>query len=453
TSVAVKLNTTGLRARDVRSRAEIVEDLVRRAQPSLKHAKRDAGLNVSPLITSISSEELDELVQRAVANDPTYIPTDFKTWFQVHFEGDGTKGEVNELLGKLGGFEEVASVQPLAGTTLPATTTVKPGSDPLFKQQGYLGESGINVKYAWGFPGGDGKGTHVIDVERGWQLEHEDLVSRNISLLAGLNVLDRYGGNYPHGTAVLGEMLMVNNKIGGVGILPGAKGSVVGTHRDLNGGRIENQPEAIVDAARLLKPGDAMVLEMQTGDGVEPDPNLWPVEILDAEFEAIRLAVALGIIVIEPAANGGMDMDEPLKRYGDPTPRTFLKKGAPDFRDSGAIVVGSATSSLPHKRHSTSNYGSRVDAFSWGENILTSSVNAAYENIYTNFSGTSGAAPIVTGAVLSIQGMLGANGRKKLTPAEMRKLIVVGGTATANPKSDKIGLQPNLKALIDGGYL
>jgi hypothetical protein len=176
TSVAVKLNTTGLGARDVRSRAEIVEDLVRRAHPLLKHAKRDAGLYVSPLVTSISSEELDELVQRAVANDPTYVPTDFKTWFQVHLEGDGTKGEVNELLGNLGGFEEVASVQPLVGMSLPSVTTVKPESDPLFKQQGYLGEAGINVKYAWGFPGGDGKGTHVIDVERGWQLEHEDLV-------------------------------------------------------------------------------------------------------------------------------------------------------------------------------------------------------------------------------------------------------------------------------------
>ncbi|KAK4455222.1 major intracellular serine protease [Podospora aff. communis PSN243] len=453
TSVAVKLNTSGLRARDVRSRVEIVEDLVRRAHPSLKHAKRDAGLNVSPLITSISSEELDEMVQRAVSNDPTYVPTDFNAWYQVHFPEGGTKQDAKELLGNLGGFEEVASVQPLIGATLPALPTVNPDDDPLFKQQGYLGEAGINVKYAWGFPGGDGKGTHVIDVERGWQLEHEDLVARNISLLAGLNVLDRYGGNYPHGTAVLGEMLMVDNKIGGVGIIPGAKGSVVGTHRDRNGGRIENQPEAIVDAARLLKPGDAMVLEMQTGDGVEPTPNLWPVEILDAEFEAIRLAVALGIVVIEPAANGGMNMDEPLIREGDPTPRTFLKKGAPDFRDSGAIMVGSATSGVPHKRHSTSNYGSRVDAYSWGENILTSSVNAAYEDVYLNFSGTSGAAPIVTGAILSVQGMLAANGRKKLTPAEMRKLIVVGGTPSADPKSDKIGLQPNLKALINGGYL
>lgn len=266
--------------------------------------------------------------------------------------------------------------------------------------------------------------------------------------------MDRYFGNYPHGTAVLGEMLMVDNKIGGVGIIPAAKGHVVGTDRDVDGGRQENQPEAIMDAARFLKPGDAMVLEMQTSDAVEePYPNLWPVEILDAEYEAIRLAVALGITVIEPAANGGMDMDKPVMRIGDPTPRTFLKKGAPDFRDSGAIIVGSATSGAPHNRLESSNYGSRVDAYSWGENIMTTSVNQAYEDIYSAFSGTSGASPIVAGAVLSVQGMLAANGRKKLTPSEMRKLIVVGGTASANGNSDRIGLQPNLKALIDGGHL
>ncbi|KAK0639082.1 peptidase S8/S53 domain-containing protein [Cercophora newfieldiana] len=454
TSVAVKLNTEGLRARDARTRTEIVEDLVRRAHPSLKYAKRNPGLNVSPLITSISPEELDELVQRAVTNDPSYVPTDFSAWFKVHFAGNETTEGVTEVLGNLIGFDEVASCQPLAGAPQPAAVPkLKPGDDPLFKQQGYLTEAGINVKYAWGFPGGDGAGTAVIDVERGWQLEHEDLVAKNITLLAGLNVLDRYGGNYPHGTAVLGEMLMVDNKIGGVGIIPNAKGNVVGTHRDVDGGLSENQPEAIVDAARFLKPGDAMVLEMQTGDAVEPNPNLWPIEILDAEFEAIRLAVALGIIVIEPASNGGVNMDEPLMRVGDPTPRTFLKKGAPDFRDSGAIIVGSATSGIPHARLNSSNYGSRVDAYSWGENILTSSVNSAYEDIYTNFSGTSGASPIIAGAVLSVQGMLAANGRKKLTPAEMRKLIVVGGTPSANPKSDKIGVQPNLKALIDGGHL
>lgn len=175
TSIAVKLNTTGLRARDARTRAEIVEDLVRRAHPSLQHTKRNTSLNVSPLITSITPEELDELVRRAVATDSTYVPTDFNAWFTVHFaENDGSAAE---LLTNLFGFEEVASCQSLDGAPQPGgITKVEPNNNPLFKQQGYLGEAGINVQYAWGFPGGDGSGTAVIDVERGWELKHEDLV-------------------------------------------------------------------------------------------------------------------------------------------------------------------------------------------------------------------------------------------------------------------------------------
>jgi hypothetical protein len=70
-----------------------------------------------------------------------------------------------------------------------------------------------------------------------------------------MNVLDRYGGNYPHGTAVLGEMLMADNDKGGVGIAPSAKGHVVGIQRTVGGAPVENQPEAILDAASFLAYG------------------------------------------------------------------------------------------------------------------------------------------------------------------------------------------------------
>jgi subtilisin family serine protease len=268
-----------------------------------------------------------------------------------------------------------------------------------------------------------------------------------------MNVNDRYGGNYPHGTAVLGEILMTDNTIGGVGVAPAAQGHVVGIQRTVNGGPVENQPEAIMDAASFLSPGDVMLLEMQTGDA---SFNLWPVEILDAEFEAIRLAVAMGITVVEPAGNGGMDMDQPVLRDGDTTARALLNKNSPEFRDSGAIVVGAGSSAYPRSRLYFSNYGSRVDVHAWGENIQTSSVtqvDGGWQDSYDAFDGTSGAAPIIAGAALSIQGMVNANTGSKLTPAELRSLITVGGTATSNPSTDLIGVQPDLKALIDGGYL
>lgn len=279
-------------------------------------------------------------------------------------------------------------------------------------------------------------------------------VAQNITLVGtGMNFNDRYGGNYPHGTAVLGEMLMTDNAIGGVGIVPAAQGHVVGIQRTVNTAPVINEAESILEAAVFLNPGDVMVLEMQT-----PDTNndLWPIEILDLEYDAIVTATAAGIIVIEPAANGGMDLSQPVIRQGETVGHSFLNPNSPDFRDSGAIMVGAGSSAFPHTKMSWSDYGSRVDVYAWGENIWTTSTKTddwSYDQIYLEFSGTSGAAPIVAGAALSIQGMLAANGNPKLTPAAMRTLLKVGGTPSSNPATDLIGVQPNLKAIIDGGHL
>ncbi|RYO77683.1 hypothetical protein DL764_010192 [Monosporascus ibericus] len=458
-AIAVKLKAGTLRAWADLTGAQLVEDLVRKAQNGSEHAKRNVNFNVLPLITSLTPEKLAEMVQRASELDPTYEPVDFSTWYQIQFPEsteDASVSEIAQLLNNLGENTEVASCQRLAAVKPPA---VQPNDDPRYPEQGYLtaADTGINAPYAWGFPGGDGAGTTIIDIERGWLLDHEDFVGAGITLLAGMNVNDRYGGNYPHGTAVLGEMLMVDNTIGGVGVIPAAQGHVVGIQRTVNGGPVENQPEAILDAASFLNFGDAMLLEMQTAD---VNSDLWPVEIEDAEYDAIRLATAMGITVIEPAANGGqngqgVNLDNPVVRQSDPTPRALLNPNSPDFRDSGAIMVGASTSSLPRSKMVWSNYGSRVDVHSWGENIFTTSVEP-FNNMlqtYTNFSGTSGAAPIIAGAALSIQGMVNANRGSKLSPADLRNLIKVGGTPTANPSVDRIGVQPDLRALIDGGHL
>lgn len=257
-AIAVKLSPATLQRRNALSGAQIVEDLVRGAQ-STTHAKRDVDFTVSPLITSLSPAQLAELVAKAIQITPSYVPADFGAWYQVQFNSDAPADgshdpEVVKLLNTLGAQDEVASAQPLGGSKSP---TVNPSNDPQFANQGYLkaAPGGIEVQYAWGFPGGDGANTHVIDVERGWKLDHEDLVSQNITLLAGQNVRDRYDGNYPHGTAVLGEMLMADNNKGGVGIAPAAKGNVVGIQRTVGGGPVENQPEAILDAASFLSFG------------------------------------------------------------------------------------------------------------------------------------------------------------------------------------------------------
>ncbi|VBB74944.1 Putative protein of unknown function [Podospora comata] len=452
-SIAVKID----RAAAVSSRSlggiKSVEQLIRNAQTDSRLSKREVEFTVHPLITTVSPKRITQLVERATVLNPDYVPTDFSTWYQVLFPEPESEDNqtLHDLLATLSGYQEVASCHPLGGGILPA---VDPSNDPLFPSQGYMTPAGegINAPYAWGFPGGDGANTTIIDIERGWKLDHEDLVDANITLLAGLNVKDRYQSNYRHGTAVLGEMLMVDNNIGGVGIIPGAQGHVVGVTRVVGGGPFENYPEAILDAVDALGFGDAILLEIQVPDA---NGNMFPVEIIDAVYDAISLATSLGITVIEPAGNGQQDLDAPILRIGSATPASILNPSSPEFRDSGAIMVGAATSTIPRTRVLESNYGARIDVHAWGENILTASVAGSADDIdtYLPFDGTSGAAPIIAGAALSVQGMISANHGTKLDALVLRDLIKIDGTPTSNPSVDKLGVQPDLRALIDGGHL
>src|SRR5437588_301744 len=86
-----------------------------------------------------------------------------------------------------------------ANTTPPP---VNPSDDPRNTNQHYedAAPTGIDVRWAWAQA--DGSGVGFVDMERGWTLNHEDLVAAGISIISGIN--NDYTG---HGTAVLGEVL------------------------------------------------------------------------------------------------------------------------------------------------------------------------------------------------------------------------------------------------------
>ena len=153
--------------------ADLVESLVHKALPSLAKARSDVELKTLPLF-DLSPEIIDKVVRDAEANDPTYKAPDFHAWFQVHLPETNT--EVKSLLKTLASYPEVESCQPLGAA--PTAPVVNPNDDPEFANQAYLKspDRGINAEYAWGFPGGDGAGQYVVDIEAGWKLEHEDLV-------------------------------------------------------------------------------------------------------------------------------------------------------------------------------------------------------------------------------------------------------------------------------------
>jgi hypothetical protein len=82
-----------------------------------------------------------------------------------------------------------------------------------------------------------------------------------------------------------------------------ALGSVRCVSQWLTGGGYSTS-QAIADAVSVMSFGDVLLLEAQT--------TLWgyslvPVEIEPAVFDVIRLATALGIVVVEAAGNGGVD--------------------------------------------------------------------------------------------------------------------------------------------------
>lgn len=324
-----------------------------------------------------------------------------------------------------------------------APPTVNGPANPRYASEGYEGPApgGIDARYAWTIAGGDGAGIGFVDCEQGWTLNHEDLSGAGITLISGTN-----SGYFGHGTAVLGEITAVDNTIGDVGIVPRVAARVISQFRPTF-----NTADAIVSAASAMVFGDVLLLEAQTTVG---SSTYLPVEAETATFDAIRLATALGIVVVEAGGNGSNDLDT----FSDAGGNRILNRGDAAFRDSGAIMVGAGSSSAPHSRLGFSNFGSRIDCYAWGEHIDTTGDGwtGNLTNRYTGgFGGTSGASPIVTGAAIAVQGMVQASRGYRFSPRQMRALLAASanGTPSATPASDRIGVMPNLRAIVDGNTL
>jgi subtilase family protein len=390
-------------------------------------------LRLLPLIESMTPVRLAELIDLARSRDPEYDPASFSAWYQVICPPDSDPDEVAKGLRGLTGVEAAYVMRP-------GPPPVNPSDDPRSTNQGYLDSApnGIDARYAWGFAGGDGAGVGFVDMEQGWNLNHEDLAAAGISVISGINNAYRW-----HGTSVLGEVRMVDNTVGGVGIAPTSVGRVVSQQRSASS---YNTADAILDAAANMAFGDVLLLEAQEYDPVG-GAYLWPVEIVDGTFDAIRLATALGVVVVEAGCNGGYDLDA----YTNAAGRRIFDRSSADFRDSGAIMVGAGSSASPHTRLSFSNYGSRIDCYAWGENIDTTTTNDAGTDdtsYTTGFGGTSGASPIVTGAAVIVQALAQASLGYRFSPRELRGILAANGTASANPAADRIGVMPDLAAII-----
>lgn len=327
---------------------------------------------------------------------------------------------------------ETAYLQPE-----PTDATVNSQDDPRFTNQGYLQPAplGIDAFFAWTQTGGDGAGQHFVDVERGWTLNHEDLSATAIPLINGVILAT----SRAHGTSVLGEVCANDNGIGGVGIAPHLQTVAVSSSND------SSLQDAILSAITYLTNtvgGSGIILIEQQWVNYNGLTNM----IVEADLSirtAIRLATQLNHLVVEAAGNGGHDLDA----YNDPNSGAIFRRGDPGFQDSGAVVVGAASSTLPHAQLAFSNFGSRIDCFGWGENVDTTSSNAiGATNLYTSgFNGTSSASPIVTGAALSVQGMQSAKTGAPFNPATLRAIL--SDPSLGTPSTGQVGVMPNLQRI------
>jgi hypothetical protein len=152
------------------------------------------GLTFKRLYTSLDSNEIQKLVDRATELDSTYSPPNLLTYFTIDVP---PSSEPKSLADALLSWQ---SVQTAYFDPPGEEPQVSPGDDPRFGNQGYLDPApdGIDAEFAWprpdgtGFPGGDGANQRVIDLERGWTLNHEDLTGHGATLLHG-SILDTQG--------------------------------------------------------------------------------------------------------------------------------------------------------------------------------------------------------------------------------------------------------------------
>jgi serine protease len=440
-AIIAALVVVTLRCRDRVERAEL--------QLTAIHIKWRAGkVRIATMQHALSVRPLFRSTRASVAayDDPR------SRWVRIEVASEHAK----QLLAQLARDPDVEQAFVPPAVSLPTIVTRADDSCPITtpsfeSYQGYLGAAphGIDAPAAWR-RGVRGQAVWFADIEGGWNSKHEDLPGERITHVGGRYINDPHWR--AHGTAVLGEVVGLDNGKGVVGIAPAVERVFTSSIGGIP------TAEAIDNAAEALRPGDVLLIELQGGG---PRGRFLPMEYWDDNFDAIQAATLRGVVVIEAAGNGAENLDH--RAYGGK-----LTRGN---RDSGAIMVGAGgpprEGFVDRARLDFSNYGSRVDVQGWGRKVATVDYgdlqscagpemeragftpargnDAAYtDRHYTGeFAGTSSASPIVAGAAILVQSYAKQRGRV-LTPHEIRDLLVETGTPQTSDPAKHIGPRPDL---------
>ena len=218
-----------------------------------------------------------------------------------------------------------------------------------------------------------------------------------------------------HGTSVAGIIAaMRNNGVGINGIAENVKIMVI---RSTPQGDERDKDVAL--GIKYAVENGAHIINMSFGKQISPQKVM-----VD---KAVKMAEERNVLIVHGSGNGGKNIDEeesyPSDRYLNGT------------EASNWINVGASTMTADdHLPAAFSNYGKlQVDLFAPGENI----VSLDSTNTYSMNSGTSLAAPVVSGAAALILSYY-----PDLAPQQLIDLLLSTSTKIDKPKV----LQPNLES-------
>lgn len=436
-------------------------------------------LSLRPSLRELSREKLQTLVAMARRLNPHYRGTaeKFLRYFDIVVPWDPDR--IDALRDAVGRWEQVRSVYVSLAAELPGTVAPTTGTG------GYVNPApeGLDFKYAWEQEQFDGTGLKFLDLEQSYAQNHPYLPGITV-IPAG--VVSTNWTTTRHGTGVIGVIASQSDAAGPstdgmTGIAPrcGVHFSSTWYAGDTPTTATTNVEATLLQALAqgIFGPGDVILIEEQAQN--TRTGRMVPVEQKAAVFEAVRLATALGIVVVEPAGNAlgwttseYQNLDHAENRIEgsiDGVAEPSLNRSDPTFIDSGAIVVGSLKSTVNagrHERRRDSNHGSRVDCYAWGENVPSTGINYSSQPLPRSvFLGqTSAAAAIIAGAALVIQAKAKAKYGAPLSPQRVRELLGTHGTPVIPTISygygynsgsgnagtaEVVGRMPDLRLILD----
>ncbi|WP_368491122.1 S8 family peptidase [Clostridium sp. BJN0013] len=240
-----------------------------------------------------------------------------------------------------------------------------------------------------------GKGITVAVLDTGCDTTHPDLKER---IVGGRNFTNDDGGNIDvyedyngHGTHVAGTIAAIENNTGIVGVAPEANLLIIKVLDEDGSG----QYEWIINGINYAIEQKADIISMSLG-GPEDVPEL---------HEAIQKAVNNNILVVCAAGNAG-DGDESTNEF--------------DYPGCYNEVISVGAIDLQRRSSDFSNSNNEIDLVAPGEEILSTYLNGTYARL----SGTSMAAPHVSGALALIKMLVNTSFERNLTEAELYAQLI-----------------------------